>query len=139
MSSFARQFPRFVVVLLIATLFSNNLAYASLKPLTAAETKLKIEKLGVNHFVRVLEGNGIDLHGRILAVKDQSFEMQLWNQPQPTEIQYDQVTELHNLGWTKGKAAFLVVGIGAVIGLGVYGYVHVHNLQNQPLQAPALP
>jgi len=139
MSSFARQVSRFVVVLLIGTLLSNNFAYAAPKPLTAAETKLKLEKLGINHFVRVLEGNGIDVHGRILAVNDQSFQMQLWNQPQPTEIPYDQVTEVYNLGWTKGKTAFLLVGIGAVVGMGVYGFVHVHNLQNQPLQTPTLP
>ena len=139
MSRCMRHLSRLVALLLISTIFSSGLAYAAPRPLTAAETKVKIEKLGINHFVRILEGNGIDLHGRILAVNDQSFQMQLWNQPQPTEIQYDQVTEVHNLGWTKGKVAFLAAGIGAAVGLAVYGYVHVHNLQNQPLQTPAVP
>jgi hypothetical protein len=34
---------------------------------------------------------------------------------------------------------FLLVGIGAVAGMATYGFVHVHNLENQPLQQPALP
>ena len=135
----ARQPSYLAALLLIVILLSNTIAYAAPKPLTPAETKLKIEKFGVNHYVRVVEGNGIDLHGRILAVNDQSFQMQLWNQPQPTDIRYDQVTELHNLGWTKGKTAILVGGLGAVVGLSVYGFVHLHNLQNQPLQTPAFP
>jgi len=133
-----RKLSRLPAIILIGTILSANVAWAS-KPLDAASAKLKIQKLGLDHYVRIYEGNGIQLHGRILAVNDQSFQVQLWNQPQPVDIRYDQVTQLDNLGWSKGKVAFLVVGIAAVAGFATYGFVHVHDLANKPLPTPTVP
>jgi hypothetical protein len=137
-SNSIRTLPRLVTAILVSGILSCSIAWAA-PPLDAASAKSKIQKYGINHYLCVQESNGIELRGRILAVNDQSFQMQLGNQPQPVEIQYADVTALQNLGWTHGKVVFLLVGIGAVAGMATYGFVHVHNLENQPLQQPALP
>jgi hypothetical protein len=130
--------PRLITAILVSSILSCSVAWAA-PPLDAASVKSKIQKLGINHYLCVKESNGIQLQGRILSVNDQSFQMQLGNQPQPAEIQYADVRALQNLGWTRGKVIVALVGIGAVAGTAAYGFVHVHTLENQPLQQPALP
>jgi len=130
--------PRLVAAILLSSILSSSVAWAA-PPLDAASAKSKIQKYGINHYICVQENNGIELHGRILAVNGQSFQMQLHNQPQPVEIQYADVTTLQNLGWTRGKVIVALVGIGAMAGTAAYGFAHVHSLENQPLQQPALP
>jgi hypothetical protein len=95
-------------------------------------------KRGVNNWIALQENNGVQLFGRILAIDDHSFTLQLHNDPQTTEILYSDVEYLQT-GWTAGQKVFLIGGLAAVAGGAIYGFVHIHNLENKPLPTPTPP
>jgi hypothetical protein len=95
-------------------------------------------KRGVNRFIGLQERNGVDLFGRVIDIGDKSFILQLHNDPQTTEVFYTDVAYLRT-GLSTGEKVFMVAGIAAVAGGTIYGFVHIHDLQNKTLMPPALP
>jgi hypothetical protein len=125
-----------IAMFAICALLLPSIASAAPKPLDPGTVHVRIMKRGVNNWIALQENNGVQLFGRIIAINDQSFTLQLHNDPQTTEILYADVVDLRTGGFTKGQTIFMVAGIGAVVGLGIWGFVHVHNLQNKPLEPP---
>jgi hypothetical protein len=121
--------------LLIGTLLSPSLANAAPKPLDPGTVHVKVMKRGVGNFIAVQEQNGVQLFGRILAIHDHSFTMQLHNDPQTTEINYTDVEYLQT-GFTTGQKVFMAVGIGGFAAFSIWAAVHFSNEANKPLEPP---
>jgi len=117
---------------------SSAVSYAQPKPLDPGTVHVKIMKRGVNNWVALQENDGVQLFGRIIAINDHSFTLQLHNDPQTTEILYTDVEYLQT-GWTTGQKVILFTGIAASAGLTAYGLGHLHNLESKPLQPPTPP
>ena len=129
---------RSLTLLLISLLTTPAVSYAQPKPLDPGTVHVKIIKRGVNNWIALQENNGVQLFGRILAIDDHSFTLQLHNDPQTTEILYSDVVYLQT-GMTAGQNAILFGGLAAVAGGAIYGFVHIHNLNNKPLPTPTPP
>jgi hypothetical protein len=123
---------------MISLLTAPALSYAQPKPLDPGTVHVKIMKRGVNNWIALQENNGVQLFGRIIAIDDHSFTLQLHNDPQTTEILYSDVEYLQT-GMTTGQKAILFGGLAAVAGGAIYGFVHIHNLDNKPLPTPPTP
>jgi hypothetical protein len=122
---------------LIAIFLIPAEALAAPKPLNAVTVQDKIVKRGVNGWICVEENSGVALVGRIIAINPDSFTMQLPNDPEPVTVRYAEVIDLRT-GASKGFWIATGVGIGAVAGMAVWGFVHVHNL-NEEHQLPGIP
>ncbi len=131
---------RLVALLLAIQLSTTPLLLA--KTLTPDLVREKIQKRGRDSRVWLRENNGVILHGRVNNIGAESFQLQLWNDPDLVEVRYADVVELHQGLGTKGTIAFLAVGLGATVGLAVYGIHEVHSNEDKGLQslqnAPAL-
>jgi hypothetical protein len=134
----ARFAQRVVAALLIAALLTPTFAHAAPKPLDPGTVHVKVLKRGVGNFIAVQLADGIQLFGRIIEVDDHSFFMQLHNDPQPTEIFYTDVAYLRT-GFSASQKAIMIGGIAAVAGFSIWGFVHIHNLENKPLPPPPTP
>jgi hypothetical protein len=132
------RFSSVVATFLIALFLIPGSAFAAPKPMDAATVRARIEKRGIDRWVAVKETNGIEIAGRILAIQPDSFTMQLYyNDPQPVTVMYGDVVDLR----TGPSRAFWVAtgaGLAAVTGMAIWGFVHVHDL-NQQNQLPNLP
>jgi hypothetical protein len=127
---------QYVAALLITATLTPTIASANPRPLDPGTVHVKILKRGIGNFIALQEINGVQIWGRILEIGDHSVILQLHNDPQTTEVFYTDIAYLRTGSFTKGGAALLIVGIGAVAGLGIYGAVHLHNLENKPLVPP---
>jgi hypothetical protein len=121
-----------VVLLLVPSAFANP------KPLDPVTVHARVLKRGVGRWIALEERDGIDLFGRIISIGDTSFTLQLHNDPQTTEVLYSDVAYLRT-GFTTGQKVFMVAGFGAVAGLSIWGFIHVHDLANKPLTSPSTP
>ncbi len=124
--------------LLIAIFLVPTDALAAPKPLDATTVHEKVVKRGVNGWIGVEENTGVALVGRIIAIDPDSFTMQLPNDPEPVTVMYADVIDIRT-GPTRGFWILMGAGIAAVTGMAVWGFVHVHNLQQQPPQLPNMP
>ncbi|MFC5863723.1 hypothetical protein ACFPT7_15555 [Acidicapsa dinghuensis] len=111
---------------------------ASPKPLDPVTVHKRILKRGEGNWIAVQENNGVDLFGRIITIGDRSFTLQLHNDPQTTEIYYSDVAYLRT-GFTTGQKIFMIGGIAAVAGVSIWGFVHIHNLENKQLSNQPTP
>jgi len=116
-------------------MLTPTIASANPKPLDPGTVHVKILKRGVGNFIAIQEVNGVQIWGRILEIGDRSVILQLHNDPQTTEVFYTEIAYLRT-GFTTGQKIFMLAGIGAVAGASIYGFVHVHNLENKPLTPP---
>lgn len=138
MSSFPEKLRRHFALLAICLLLVPKLSLAEPKPLDAGTVHVRVIKRGINNWIALQEYNGVQLFGRIIAIGDRSFTLQLHNDPATTEISYADVAYLRT-GFTTGQKAFMIGGIAAVAGFAAYGFIHIHNLENKPLTPPAIP
>jgi hypothetical protein len=129
-----------VASLLIALLVVPPVASAKAKPLDAATVHARIVKRGIDNPVAVALNNGVELWGRIIAIHTDSFTLQLFNDPQPVTVNYADVVDLRT-GPARGFWIFTGAAIGVAAGFAIWGFVHVHNLQqqNQLPNVPAAP
>lgn len=109
-------------------------AFAEPKPLDPVTVHKRVLKRGEGNWIAVEEVNGVDLFGKIIDIGDQSFRLQLHNDPQTTEIRYAEVAYLRT-GFTTGQKIFLIGGMAGVAGAAIWGFVHVHNLDNKQLSS----
>lgn len=104
----------------------------------AATVRARIEKRGIDRWVAVKETNGVEIAGRILAIQPDSFTMQLYyNDPQPVTVLYGDVVDLRT-GPSRGFWIFTGVSVAVLTGMTIWGFVHVHNLEQQN-QLPNMP
>lgn len=130
---------RSLVAATLTTLFViPTSAVAQPKPLDPVTVHKRVIKRGEGNWIAVEEFNGVDLFGKIIDIGNQSFTLQLHNDPQTTEVRYADVAYLRT-GFTKGQKIFMIGGIAAVAGFSIWGFVHVHNLENKPLTPPSTP
>src|SRR5882762_8335697 len=135
MQSNIRRLYQFTASLIISAMLTPTIASANPKPLDPGTVHVKILKRGVGNFIAIQEVNGVQIWGRILEIGDRSVILQLHNDPQTTEVFYTEIAYLRT-GFTTGQKIFMLAGIGAVAGASIYGFVHVHNLENKPLTPP---
>lgn len=112
---------RFVAILLVPALLSNNLAFAAKKPADPAVIKAKIQGRGVGQGVRVTLNDQTDVKGTIVTIGDQSFALKLKKVDEPREIQYAEITGVHNERLTRGQKVGIVVGVvaGVIVAVAV--------------------
>jgi hypothetical protein len=116
-------------MILITALLSNNLAFAAKKPIDPAAMKTKLQERGVGNGVRVTLADNTEAKGLIVSLGDQSFAVKPKGAAQVQEIQYTQVTGVHNNKMGTGtKIAIVAIIAGATIGIIVA--VAVHRFDN---------
>lgn len=125
-----RGFSAATASLLIFLFLIPPNAGAKSKPLDAATAHARIVKRGINSVVGVEESNGVILGGRIISIDPDTFTLQLFNDPQPITILYADVTAVQT-GSSRGFWIATGVGIAAVTGFAIWGFVHAHNFQQQ--------
>ena len=135
MHSNIRKLYRFTASLVISAILTPTITLANPKPLDPGTVHVKILKRGIGNYIAIQEFNGVQIWGRILEIGDHSVILQLHNDPQTTEVFYTDIAYLRT-GFTTGQKIFAVVGIGAVAGSAIYGFVHIHNLESKPLVPP---
>jgi hypothetical protein len=106
---------RFTATLLISVVFTNSLAFAARKPADPAVMKAKIQARGVGQGVRVTLADQTEVKGLIVSVGEQSFAVKVKKADRPQEIQYAQLTGVHNDKLTRGQTVGIVVGVVAVV------------------------
>lgn len=134
---FRGRFSGAIASLLIALLLVPTEALARSKSLNAATVHAKIVKRGLDRWVGVEETSGVEFAGRIIAINLDSFTLQLFNDPEPVTVMYADVVDLRT-GPSRGFWILTAVGIGATAGFAIWGFVHVHDLQQQN-QLPNMP
>ena len=122
-------------MLLVGTLLALSTPMAEAKPLTPETVHARILKRGIGNWVGVELQNGTQFWGRIVSVDEQSFGMQLHNDPAITPIQYRDVVGLH-MGISHG--AFWAFTAADIAGMVVVALVAHHELSKQPT-LPTLP
>ncbi len=135
MQSNIRKLYQFTASLAISAMLTPTIALANPKPLDPGTVHVKILKRGIGNYIAIQEFNGVQIWGRILDIGDHSVILQLHNDPQTTEVFYTDIAYLRT-GFTTGQKIFMIAGIGAVAGSAIYGFVHIHNLENKPLTPP---
>ena len=135
MRSNIRKLYQVIASLVISAMLTPTIALANPKPLDPGTVHVKILKRGIGNFIAIQEVNGVQIWGRILEIGDHSVILQLHNDPQTTEVFYTDIAYLRT-GFTTGQKIFMFAGIGAVAGSAIYGFVHIHNLENKPLVPP---
>ena len=107
------RLARLTAMLLIPALLSNNLAFAAKKPVDPAAMKAKVQARGVGQGVRVTMAGGAETKGVIVSIGDQSFQVKPKGAAEPQEIQYAQVTGVHNGKMGTGTKVIIVAVIAA--------------------------
>jgi hypothetical protein len=120
---------RMTAMLLISVLWLNTLVAAAAKPVDPAAIKAKVLAHGVGQGVRVTMADKTETKGVIVSIGEQSFTVSLKGSTQPQEIQYAQVTGVHNSKMGTGTKVIIIVAVaGAAIGITAAILVHdVHN------------
>jgi hypothetical protein len=120
---------RLTAVLLISILWLNTLVDAAAKPVDSAVMKARVQARGVGQGVRVTLADKTETKGVIVSIGEQAFSVSPKGSTHPQEIQYTQVTGVHNDKMGTGTKVIIVVAIaGAAIG--ITAAVLVHDVNN---------
>jgi hypothetical protein len=124
--------------MLVLTLLTPSLAIAAPKPLTPEQVHSRLLKRGVGNWVGVEMQDGTAFVGRIISIDDQTFSMQLHNDPQVTAIFYSEVGRLET-GPSRGTIwGIVAAGVGGVVTMAVVGFHEVNEHDKLPtLPTPA--
>jgi hypothetical protein len=127
-----------MAMLLVCTLVTASVpAYAG-KPLTPEKVHERILKRGIGNWVGVELQNGTAFAGRVVSVDDESFGLQLHNDPAITPIRYSDVVGLRTGLSTGAFWGFMVAGIAGVATMAAVGFYEVHKHSSMPAM-PAEP
>lgn len=119
------RLARFTAMMLIPTLLSTSVAFAA-KPVDPAVMKTKVQARGVGQGIRVTLADKTEAKGLIVSISEQSFALKVKGSDQPREVQFAQVTGVHNDKMGTGTKVIIVVAIaGAAIG--IIAAVAVHD------------
>jgi len=131
-------FSRCTAMLLVCLLAGPSVSIANAKPLTPITAHQRILKQGMGNWVGVELLNGTAFAGRIVSIDDQSFGLQLHNDPAITPVRYSDVVNLHT-GISHGAFwGILAVGIGGSVALALIAHHEMDNMPKQPTQ-PVIP
>ena len=132
MNLVTRTFSRWTAMLLVCTLVTASVpAYAG-KPLTPEKVHERILKRGIGNWVGVELQNGTAFAGRIVSADEQSFGLQLHNDPAITPIRYSDVVDMRT-GISNGAFwGFMVAGIAGDATMAAIGFYEVHKHSQMP-------
>src|ERR1700691_4982531 len=117
MSSITRTLSRCISMLLACALVAASAPVASARQLTQDKIHVRVVKQGMGNWVGVELQNGTAFWGRIVSIDEQSFGLQLHNDPAITPVLYSDVVRLHT-GITHGAFwAITAAGIGGGVGV----------------------
>jgi len=127
-----------MAMLLVCALVTASVpAYAG-KPLTPEKVHERILKRGIGNWVGVELQNGTAFAGRIVSADEESFGLQLHNDPAITPVRYSDVVGLHT-GISNGAfLGVLIAGITGVATMAAVGFYEVHKHSQMPT-LPTLP
>jgi hypothetical protein len=129
MSRITHPLTRCIAMLLVCALLAVYAPLASARPLTADTVHTRILKRGIGNWVGIELQNGTAFWGRIVSVDEQTFGLQLHNDPAITPVQYSDVVGLH-FGISHGAFwAITAAGIASVVIIAVVAH---HELSKQP-------
>jgi len=138
MKSVTRIASRSIVLLLICALLGQSSPIAAARPLTPLAVHTRILKRGLGNWVGVELQNGTAFTGRIVSVGDESFGLQLHNDPAITPVQYGEVVNLHT-GIPRGVFwGTTAAGVGGVIVMAIVAHHEMSKMSTLPSQ-PAQP
>jgi hypothetical protein len=138
MTSVTRTFSRRMAMLLVCALVAASAPVASATPLTQEKIHARVVKQGMGNWVGVELANGTAFWGRIVSIDEQSFGLQLHNDPAITPVLYRDVVRLHT-GISHGTFwAITAAGIGGVVALALVAHHEMSNMPALPTQ-PAQP
>jgi hypothetical protein len=138
MNSVSRILSRCVGLLLVCALIAPSVAIAAPKPLTPAAARARIVKRGIGNWVGVQIDTGAAFAGRIVSIGDESFGLQLHNDPAITPVLYSDVVYLQT-GLTGGEKALVILLPIAFAGAAIGGMVAMHNNAPKMPTSPASP
>jgi len=130
-------------MLLVCVLLVVTAPKAEAKPLTAESVHTRIVKRGLGNWVGVELSNGTAIVGRITNIDQESFGLQLHNDPEVTPVLYSDVVDIHT-GPSRGAfIGITVAGFAGVAAMAAVGFSMVHKnsqaaLPTQPAQ-PVFP
>jgi len=126
---------RLAAMLLVPALLNNSFAFASKKPLDPSVMKAKIQTRGVGQGVRVTLADKTEAKGLIVAIGDQSFSLKPRKSSDVRQIEFAQITGVHNDHLSRGQKVGITVGIvaGAVVILAVAFTISFRNSLNRPI------
>jgi hypothetical protein len=133
-----RGFVRAISMLLMLALVILTTPMAQAKPITADRVHTRIVKAGLGNWVGVELQNGTAFAGRLVSIDDQSFGLQLHNDPQITPVLYSDVVDLRAGISRKGFWTLTIVGFGGVAAAAAVGFYEVHK-HDQPPTLPSQP
>ena len=135
MGFLTRTLSRSTALVLVGALLAVSAPVASAKPITPLTVHARILKRGIGNWVGVELLNGTAIVGRIVSVDEDSFGLQLHNDPAITPVRYSDVVALHTGISTGAFWGILIAGIGGVAVMAAVGIheVHAHD------QIPVLP
>jgi hypothetical protein len=123
---------------LICALTASSVAVAAPKPLTPAVARARIVKRGIGNWVGVQIDTGAAFAGRIVSIDDESFGLQLHNDPAITPVLYSDVVYLQT-GLTNGQKAFVIILPIAFAGAAIGGMIAMHNNAPKVPTSPTSP
>jgi hypothetical protein len=135
MSLLSRTFSRCVGMLLVCALVAPAAAFAAPRGLTPEKVHAHIMKRGLGNWVGVEVSSGAAFAGRIVNIDDESFGLQLHNDPGITQVQYSDVIDLRTGISSGGGWAILAAGVGGTIALALVAH---HEMSQMP-KLPTLP
>lgn len=135
MGCVTRTLSRSTAMLLVCALLAVSSPVALAKPLTPLTVHARILKRGVGNWVGVELLNGTAIVGRIVSVDQESFGLQLHNDPGITPVRYSDVVGLH-MGISNG--AFWGITIAGICGVAAMAAIGIHEV-HQHSQMPTLP
>lgn len=106
---------RIAAQILVCTILTQSIAFAAPKALTPQVVKEKVEKRGAGKGLKVVETDGTKVTGRIGSIGTESFTLEVKGVPQPTEIAYAKVSDVHNTGLSTGAKIAIIVTAGVAI------------------------
>jgi hypothetical protein len=98
-------------------MLGNSLAFALMRPVDPTAIKTKVEARGVGQGVRVTLSDKTEVKGLIVRIGEQSFAVKTTSAQQLQEIQFSQVTGVHNDKMStekKSAIVFAIVGVATV-------------------------
>ena len=132
----SRTLSRCTGMLLVCALLGPSAVVAAPKPLTPETVHARVLKRGMGNWVGVELQNGVAFAGRIVSIDEQSFGLQLHNDPQITPVLYSDVVDLRMGITRKGFWIITAAGFAAVATMAA---VSIHEMNKNRLQLPTQP
>ena len=138
MTSVTRTFSRYMAMLLVCELVAVSTPVASARPLTQEKIHARVVKQGMGNLVGVELANGTAFWGRIVSIDEQSFGLQLHNDPAITPVLYSDVVRLHTGISHEAFWAITAAGIGGIVALALVAHHEMAKMSTLPTE-PAQP